>query len=117
MSLYRLLMISAVITLIIDYFLLMHIPRKDPVGNSILGLHITLVGLPLFYLVYNQTFYTQTGHYLPYFVVTFIIVTGLAYSLFDFVPKSKIYQHKYAKPPEAKRNVRSTNIRKFTPKK
>ncbi|KGI36906.1 hypothetical protein [Clostridium tetani] len=73
-------MVSVIIT---------YIKSKDSISNLLLGNIITITGLFKFYLVYNETFYTNYGNVIPYFIATYLITTGLFLSIIGYVKNSK----------------------------
>jgi len=77
--------IFAIISAIIDIFLLKKVKRKAPIANVLFGIHITLIGIFIFSIVYNTTFYNRIDSIIPYFIAIYLITTGFIFSLIEFV--------------------------------
>ena len=85
MSYYCTFMTFIIISILLDLFLLKHIKRKDPVANVLFGLQITLMGMFVYFIVYNTTFYTPYGSLFPYFIAIYLITTGVMFSFLEFI--------------------------------
>jgi len=78
-------LIFAVISAVIDLFILEHIKRKEPIVNVLFGLHITLIGMFIFFIVYNTTFYNRVDYAIPYFIAIYLMTTGFIFSFYEFI--------------------------------
>lgn len=81
--------VSVITTLFIDYFFINYIKSKDSILTLLLGSIITITGLFKFHLVYNETFYTNYGNVIPYFIATYLITTGLFLSIIGYIKNSR----------------------------
>lgn len=84
MGYYSMIVLSILFSIFITLFLMPHIKRKEPIVNVLFGLQITLIGMFVFYIVYNTTSYTLYANVLPYFIATYLITTGLVFSAFEY---------------------------------
>lgn len=88
-SLYFRIIVSVLITIIIDSFFIKYIKSKESLLSILMGYLITTIGLFTFYLVYTTRFYTKYGSIPPYFIATYMITTGLFMSLIGYTKNSK----------------------------
>lgn len=81
--------VSIIIALFINYFFINYIKSKEPILTLILGNTITIIGLFKFYLIHDMVFYTKYGNVVPYFITTYIITTGLFFTIIGYIKSSK----------------------------
>lgn len=74
-----------IISIIIDLLILKKIKQKKRPKDSILGFQISILGIFLFYIVYNREFYTMYADIIPFFMSVYLIVTGVVFNIYNYI--------------------------------
>ena len=64
------------------------IKKINGLKNLIFGLQITLIGMVVFYLIFNYTVYSVFGSIVRYFIPIYILTTGFTFSLIGYLDKT-----------------------------
>lgn len=72
----------------INFCFIKRIKKISGLKNLIFGLQITLIGMVVFYIIFNYTFYSIFWSIAMYFIPIYLLTTGFTLSLIGYLGKT-----------------------------
>lgn len=79
--------IFIIISCAINFCFIKRIKKISGLKNLIFGLQITLIGMVIFYMIFNYTFYSIFWSIVMYFIPIYFLTTGFTISLIGYLEK------------------------------